>query len=71
MNKVNKGKPKMTSQKEIDILRTELSIKMRNGVTFIIGGCISWLLIMLIWIFNKNIFMNNIYTVIIGGMVST
>jgi hypothetical protein len=26
---------------------------------------------MLIWIFNKNIFMNNIYTVIIGGMVST
>jgi hypothetical protein len=54
----------MASKEDIDILRIELSIKMKNGVAFIIGGCISWLIIMLIWIFNKNIFLNNIFTIV-------
>jgi hypothetical protein len=51
-------------------LRIELSIKLRNGFPFILGGCIVWLLIFFIWFFGKNIFYNNLSTAILSGMVS-
>jgi hypothetical protein len=55
----------------IDELRSDLSKKMKNGILFIIGGSVSWFAMMFIWFFNKDIFMNNIFSVIVGGMVST
>jgi hypothetical protein len=61
----------MTTKDTIDELRIDLSEKMKNGILFIIGGSFSWFVMMLIWFFNKDIFMNNILSVIIGGMVST
>jgi hypothetical protein len=55
----------------IDELRSDLSKKMKNGILFIIGGSVSWFVMMLIWVFNNDIFMNNLFSVIAGGMVST
>ncbi|MDR0380639.1 MAG: hypothetical protein LBH86_01405 [Oscillospiraceae bacterium] len=61
----------MTIKDTIDELRSDLSIKMKNGILFIIAGSVSWLVMMLIWLLNKDVFMNNLFSVIVGGMVST
>jgi hypothetical protein len=58
------------TKNEFDELRVELSIKMKNGVPFILGGSIVWLLTFIIWFLGKNIFYNNLATAILSGMVS-
>lgn len=58
------------TKEAFDELRIELSIKLKNGIPFLLGGCVVWLLIFVIWIFGKNIFYNNLSTAILSGMVS-
>jgi hypothetical protein len=61
----------MITKEAFDELRSDLSKKMKNGILFIIGGSVSWFVMVFIWSFNKDLFMNNLFSVIVGGMVST
>jgi hypothetical protein len=60
----------MITSEEIGASRIELSIKIKNGVAFLIAGCILWGIIAFIWVFDIQLYIKCIIVFIIGGMIS-
>jgi len=57
------------TQEKFDSLRTELSIKSKNGIDFIISASIVWLLITFIWTFGFSAYDKSVFTFIIGSLM--
>jgi hypothetical protein len=59
----------MTTKKELDDLRLELSIKCKNGVNFICAAVIVWLIIAYIWTWENPAFEKCIFTFYAGVLL--
>ena len=57
------------TQEGFDSLRTELSIKSKNGIDFIISASIVWLGIAFIWSLGFSAYDKSVFTFIIGSMM--
>ncbi len=54
---------------QLDILRTDVSIKAKNGIDFILAAAIIWSLIAIIWTFPFSAYDRSIFTFMVGGML--
>lgn len=59
----------MISQKDLDELRTELSIQSKNGIDFIISASLTWLLVMLLWINPGDAYIKSVQTFIVAAIM--
>ncbi len=54
---------------QLDDLRTDASIKAKNGIDFILAATIIWSLIAIIWTLPFSAYDRSIFTFMIGGML--
>lgn len=54
---------------ELDSLRTDLSIRAKNGVNFIIAASIIWFVVVLIWLMPYTAYTLSIFTFIAGSFM--
>jgi hypothetical protein len=59
----------MISSEQLVGLKTELSIKAKNGIDFIISACIVWLVISVIWYLPFDFYNKSVLTFIVGGFM--
>ncbi|OFX82810.1 MAG: hypothetical protein A2W99_14195 [Bacteroidetes bacterium GWF2_33_16] len=59
----------MITKEKFDSLRTELSIKSKNGIDFTFSASIVWLVISLIWMLNIKAYDKSILTFMVGGVM--
>jgi hypothetical protein len=50
-------------------LRTELSVKAKNGVDFIVSASLIWALIAFIWTLPQSSYTKSIFTFIVGAVM--
>ena len=59
----------MITKENFDTLRTELSVKSKNGVDFTLAAMLVWLVISLIWMLNIKAYDKSILTFMVGGVM--
>lgn len=59
----------ITTQKELDTLRLELSVKAKNGINFILAAALVWTLIALVWTLSYSLESKAILTFIVGALL--
>lgn len=63
----------MITRTELDKLRSDLSIKSKNGIDFIIASCITWLLISLLWVNYSDspnyTYIKSVQTFVVGALM--
>jgi hypothetical protein len=58
----------MTSE-ELDKLRTELSVKSKNGINFTLAASIVWLIIAYVWMLNFDSYNKSVFVFIVGPLL--
>ena len=69
MDKKELTDPCGLTKEKIDNLRTELSIKSKNGIDFVTSASIIWLCIAYIWSLGFSSYDKSVFTFIIGGLM--
>lgn len=59
----------MVTQKELDTLRLELSVKAKNGINFVLAAALVWSLIALVWTLPYNLKSKAILTFMVGALL--
>ena len=55
------------TNKDIDKLRIELSVKAKNGIDFTLGASIIWFIVAYIWTLKFNSYDKSIFVFIVGA----
>ncbi len=59
----------MTTKKDLENLKVDLSVKSKNGIDFIISASIIWLVIAGIWTLDFTAYNKSVFTFFIGSLV--